>query len=256
MHILDQFKLHGRTALVTGCNRGIGKAIAIGLAEAGADIVGVSRSLKLNGSEVEKEIVMLNRKFKAFQCDLSNRDSLYQLVSTIRKEIGALDVLVNNAGSIHRSPAEQYNDDHWDGIVEINQTSQFLLAREFGSDMIKVGRGKIIFIASILSFQGGITVPAYAASKGAIGQLTKALSNEWASKGLNINAIAPGYVATDMTAELQSDEIRNSSILERIPAGRWAIPEDFKGPAVFLASEASNYLNGTILTVDGGWMGR
>ena len=148
------------------------------------------------------------------------------------------------------------DDEHWDNIVEINQTSPFILTREIGRDMIKAGKGKIIFIASILTFQGGITVPAYAASKGAIGQLTKALSNEWASKGLNINAIAPGYVATDMTAKLKSDESRNSSILERIPSGRWAVPEDFKGQAVFLASEASNYLNGTILTVDGGWMGR
>lgn len=256
MRVLDLFNLEGKTALVTGCKRGIGKAMAIGLAEAGADIIGVSASLELTGSDVEKEITGLGRSFKAFQCDFSNRRELYSFIEQVKSEIGHLDILINNAGSILRAPIVEHSDEYWDEIIEINLSAQFLLTREFGKDMITAGRGKIVFTASILTFQGGITVPGYAASKGAIGQLTKALSNEWAGKGLNINAIAPGYVSTDITAELQADTKRNKSIVERIPMGRWGNPNDFKGPVVFLSSPASDYMNGAILVVDGGWMGR
>jgi 2-deoxy-D-gluconate 3-dehydrogenase len=256
MRVLDLFNLEGKTALVTGCKRGIGKVMAIGLAEAGADVIGVSASLELTGSDVEKEITALGRNFKAFQCDFSNRRELYRFIDQVKTEIGTLDILINNAGSILRAPIAEHSDEYWDEIIEINQSAQFILSREFGKDMLKAGKGKIVFTASILTFQGGITVPGYAASKGAIGQLTKALSNEWAGKGLNINAIAPGYVSTDITVELQSDRERNNTIIERIPAGRWGKPEDFKGPVVFLSSSASDYVNGAILTVDGGWMGR
>ena len=249
------FDLSGTTAVVTGCKRGIGYAMALGLAEAGADIIGVSASLS-PGSAVEKAVVALGRKFSSYQCDFSNRDSLYTFIEAVKAEHGTPDILVNNAGTILRDPAAQHSDEYWDKVIEVNQTAQFILSREFGRDMIERGSGKIIFTASLLTFQGGITVPGYAASKGAIGQLTMALSNEWAGKGVQVNAIAPGYVRTDNTQALQENEERSSSILARIPAGRWGEPEDFKGPVVFLASAASDYVSGTILLVDGGWMGR
>lgn len=254
--ILDNFSLAGKKALVTGCKRGIGKAIAVGLAEAGADIVGVSASLEKEGSQVSKEVRAVGRKFTAYQCDFSKRDSLYKFLAELQKEEGTMDILVNNAGTILRKPAVEHPDEYWDKVIEVNQNAQFILSRELGKHMIAQGSGKIIFIASLLTFQGGITVPGYAASKGAIGQLTMALSNEWASKGVNVNAIAPGYIATDNTKALQDDPDRSKAILDRIPQGRWGYPEDFKGPAVFLSSAASNYMNGTIVTVDGGWMGR
>jgi 2-deoxy-D-gluconate 3-dehydrogenase len=256
MNILDQFKLNGKTALVTGCKRGIGKAMAVGLAEAGADVIGVSASLETSGSEVEKEITALGRKFTAYQCDFSDRQALYDFVGRVKAEQPTIDILVNNAGSILRAPAAEHPDEYWDKIVEINQNAQFILSREFGKDMIERGSGKIIFTASLLTFQGGITVPGYAASKGAVGQLTMALANEWAGKGVNVNAIAPGYIATDNTAALRANEERNTAILGRIPAGRWGKPDDFKGITVFLASKASDYMNGAIVLVDGGWMGR
>ncbi len=256
MSVLDQFKLDGKLALVTGCKRGIGKAMAIGLAEAGADIIGVSASLESSGSEVEKEVQALGRNFTAYQCDFSDRKALYAFIEQVKSNHDIVDILVNNAGSILRAPALEHPDEYWDKIVEINQNAQFILSRELAKGMVEKGYGKIIFTASLLTFQGGITVPGYAASKGAIGQLTMALSNEWVGKGINVNAIAPGYIATDNTAALRANPDRNTAILGRIPAGRWGTPEDFKGAVVFLASAASDYMSGSIMLVDGGWMGR
>ncbi|MER0438294.1 2-dehydro-3-deoxy-D-gluconate 5-dehydrogenase KduD [Emticicia sp. W12TSBA100-4] len=250
------FSLAGKIALVTGCNKGIGKGIALGLAEAGADIIGVSASIELNGSQVEQEITALGRRFKAYQADFSERDSLKAFIGKVKTDFPVIDILINNAGTIMRNPAAEHSDEYWDRVMTINLDSQFILAREIGRDMIARGSGKIIFTASLLTFQGGINVPGYAASKGAIGSLVKALANEWAGKGVNVNAIAPGYIATDNTEALRNDPERSTSILARIPAGRWGEPQDFKGPAVFLASSASDYVHGTILTVDGGWMGR
>lgn len=254
--ILDKFKLDGKTALVTGCKRGIGFAMAEALAEAGADIIGVSASLELQGSDIEKAVTALGRKFKAYQCDFSNRGSLYDFISKLKSENATPDILVNNAGTILRKPAAEHPDEYWDKVIEVNQNAQFILTREIGRDMIARGSGKVIFTASLLTFQGGITVPGYAASKGAIGQLTMAFSNEWAAKGVQVNAIAPGYISTDNTEALRNDPERSKSILGRIPAGRWGEPDDFKGPIVFLASPASNYMTGTVMVVDGGWMGR
>ena len=256
MSVLDQFKLDGKLALVTGCKRGIGKAMAIGLAEAGADVIGVSASLELSGSAVEQEVQRLGREFTAYQCDFSDRTALYEFIGKVTAAHGAIDILVNNAGAILRAPALDHPDEYWDKIVEINQNAQFILSREFAKGMVEKGYGKMIFTASLLTFQGGITVPGYAASKGAIGQLTMALSNEWVGKGINVNAIAPGYIATDNTAALRANPDRNMAILGRIPAGRWGTPEDFKGAVVFLASSASDYMSGSIVLVDGGWMGR
>lgn len=256
MNVLKQFDLSGKTALVTGCNRGIGMGMAIGLAEAGADIIGVSGTLKASGSEIEKEITKVGKKFKAFKADLSDRKSLYDFISQVKQYNSSVDILVNNAGIIKRSPAAQHPDEDWDKVLSVNLDAPFILAREFGKDMISRGYGKIIFTCSLLSFQGGITVPGYAASKGALASLVKALSNEWASKGVNVNGIAPGYIATDNTESLRNDAVRNKAILDRIPAGRWGDPDDFKGAVVYLASDAAKYVNGTILTVDGGWMGR
>ncbi len=256
MSILDQFRLDGKTALVTGCKRGIGKAMAVGLAEAGADIIGVSATMELSDSEVAKEVENTGRNFYAYQCDFSDRQALYEFIEKVKSAHPNIDILVNNAGSILRKPAVEHPDEYWDKIIEINQTAQFILSRELGKAMVARGAGKIIFTASLLTFQGGITVPGYAASKGAVGQLTMALANEWASKGVNVNAIAPGYIATDNTAALRADEERNASILSRIPAGRWGTPDDFKGITVFLASAASDYMHGTIVLVDGGWLGR
>ena len=231
-------------------------AMALGLAEAGADIIGVSANLELAGSQVSKSVEALGRQFKAYQADFSNRDSLYAFIKQLKADNPRIDILVNNAGTILRNPAAEHSDEFWDEVLEVNLSSQFVLSREIGAAMIAQGSGKIIFTASLLSFQGGINVPGYAASKGGIARLTMALANEWAGKGVNVNAIAPGYISTDNTTALREDKERSSSILGRIPAGRWGEPEDFKGPVVFLASEASNYVHGTILTVDGGWMGR
>ena len=216
------FDLTGTTALVTGCNKGIGKGMAFGLAEAGANIIGVSATMPLQGSDVGNGITQLGRNFKAYQSDFSDRQNLYGFIEKVLRENDVIDILINNAGK----------------------------------QMLRRGRGKIIFTASLLSFQGGITVPGYAASKGAIASLVKAFANEWAAKGVNVNAIAPGYVATDNTEALRNDVERSASIISRIPAGRWGQPDDFKGAVVFLASAASDYVHGTILTVDGGWMGR
>ena len=256
MGIMEQFRLDGKVALVTGARRGIGMGLAIGLAEAGADIIGVSKSLERSGSEVERQVTALGRDFAAFQCDFADRNALYALIADVKRDFSTIDILVNNAGTILRSPAAEHPDEYWDTIIEVNLNAQFILAREFGKEMVARGRGKIIFTASLLTFQGGITVPGYAASKGGIGQLTKAFANEWAAKGVNVNAIAPGYIATDNTQALRDNPTRSRQILERIPAGRWGDPEDFKGVGVFLASDASNYVHGAIVLVDGGWMAR
>ena len=251
---MNSFDLSGKTAVVTGAKRGIGRGMAEALAAAGADIIGVSASLELEGSAVGNAVEGLGRNFTAMQCDFNDRAAVTKLAAALSAE--APDILVNNAGTILRKPAAEHGDDLWDEVIEVNLNAQFVLSREVGRAMVARGSGKIIFTASLLTFQGGITVPGYAASKGAIGQLTKALANEWAGQGVNVNAIAPGYIATDNTQALQDDPERSRSILERIPAGRWGTPEDFAGPVVFLASEASNYVHGTVLTVDGGWMGR
>lgn len=256
MSVIQSFDLSGKTALVTGCKRGIGKAIAEALASAGADIIGVSASLETSGSEIEKSVNDTGQSFAAYQCDFSNRKALKTFIADVASNHSTPDILVNNAGTILRKPAQDHDDALWDEVIDVNLNAQFILSREIGRVMVERGSGKIIFTASLLTFQGGITVPGYAASKGGIGQLTKALANEWASKGVNVNAIAPGYIATDNTQALQDDPVRSKSILERIPAGRWGTPEDFAGPAVFLASSAADYVHGSILTVDGGWMGR
>jgi 2-deoxy-D-gluconate 3-dehydrogenase len=256
MNVLQQFDLTGKTALVTGCNKGIGKAMALGLAEAGADIIGVSATLELSGSAVEKEVTALGKQFKPYQADFSNRESIYAFIKKVVAENKTIDILVNNAGTIMRSPAAEHPDEYWDKVMAINLDAQFILAREIGKHMLQRGSGKIVFTCSLLSFQGGVFVAGYAASKGAIASLVKALANEWAGKGINVNGIAPGYISTDNTEALRNDLVRSKSILDRIPAGRWGEPEDFKGAIVFLASDAAKYVHGEILTVDGGWMGR
>jgi len=252
--ILNKFNLSGKTALVTGSNRGIGQYYALALAEAGADIIGVS--YESNFDETEKKITNAGRKFQSYICDFSNRKDLYSFIKVVKSDFSQIDILVNNAGTILRNPISEHSDAYWDKVIEVNLSSQFILTRELGREMAARGSGKIIFIASLLSFQGGIFVPGYAASKGGIKQLTMAFANEWASKGVNVNAIAPGYIATDNTKALREDPVRNKSILDRIPAGRWGEPEDLMGTVVFLASDASSYLNGSVLVVDGGWMGR
>ncbi len=256
MSVLENFSLAGKTALVTGCKRGIGKAMARALAEAGADIIGVSATLEENDSEVSRAVSSPGRSFTGYACDFSDRTAVHDFLLELHKNHSTIDILVNNAGTIMRAPAVEHSDEYWDTVMEVNLNAQFILSRSIGKRMVGRGFGKIIFIASLLTFQGGITVPGYAASKGAIGQLTKALANEWAGKGVNVNAIAPGYIKTDNTQALQDDPVRNRSILERIPASRWGEPEDFAGPVVFLASSASNYMHGSIVTVDGGWMSR
>ncbi|MBL7201951.1 MAG: SDR family oxidoreductase [Anaerolineae bacterium] len=254
--MLDQFRLDGKVALVTGCRRGIGRAFAQALSEAGADIMGVSASMESSGSDVEKDVIARGQRFKGYACDFGDRQALYAFIAEVKAECPCIDILVNNAGTILRKPAAEHPDEYWDTVIEVNLNAQFILAREFGKEMLARGKGKIIFTASLLTFQGGITVPGYAASKGGIGQLTMALANEWAGKGVNVNAIAPGYIATDNTAALRADPVRSEQILSRIPAGRWGTPDDLKGAVLYLSSTASDYVHGAILTVDGGWMGR
>jgi len=256
MSLMDNFRLDGKTALVTGSKRGIGKAMALGLAEAGADIIAVSATLDPEKSEVGEAVASLGRNFSGFQCDFSDRSALKKFITEVQAKHPVIDILVNNAGTIKRAPAAEHPDELWDEVMEVNLNAQFLLTREIGRKMIESGSGKVIFTASLLTFQGGINVPGYAASKGAIGQLTMAFANEWAGKGVNVNAIAPGYIVTDNTEALRNDKDRYESILERIPAGRWGEPQDFAGPVVFLSSPAASYLHGHIMTVDGGWMGR
>jgi 2-dehydro-3-deoxy-D-gluconate 5-dehydrogenase len=249
------FDLAGRTALVTGCRRGIGEAAAVALAAAGADIVGVSASLE-PGSAVAAAVEAHGRSFQSYRCDFADRAAVYDLIAAVRREVERVDIVVNNAGTIARAPASEHPDELWDRVLEVNLTAQFVLARELGRDMLERGSGKIVFIASLLSFQGGITVPGYTASKSGIAGLTKALANEWAGGGVNVNAVAPGYVRTDNTHELREDADRYAQILARIPAGRWAEPEDIAGAIVFLCSPAADYVHGAVLPVDGGWLGR
>ena len=250
------FDLSGQTALVTGVSRGIGMAIAESLAEAGADVIGASASLEDSGSVVETRVRRSGRKFSARRLDLNDRHA----VSTFAAELAAtgppIDILVNNAGVIKRAPALEQGDEFWDEVMEVDLTSQFILARALGASMLTRGRGKIVFIASILGLQGGINVASYAAAKSGILGLTRALSNEWAGSGINVNAIAPGYIRTDTTQALQDDAIRSRALLERIPAGRWGNPDDIGGAALFLASRASDYVCGAVLPVDGGWLAR
>ena len=252
--ILDSFRLDGKVALVTGASAGLGAAIAVALAEAGADVAchGNSRTPDMTC----EKIAQLGRRTIPVFGDLSMREAPPKLLEATVKELGPPDILINNAGTIRRGAAASYSEDDWDAVIEINLTSVFRLSQLAGRLMIEHGNGKIVNIASVLSFQGGISVPAYSASKGGLAQLTKALSNEWASKGVNVNAIAPGYMRTDNTIALQRDETRNRQIMERIPAGRWGEPADVCGAAVFLSSAASNFVHGHLLVVDGGWLGR
>jgi 2-deoxy-D-gluconate 3-dehydrogenase len=248
------FSLEGKTALVTGSATGIGAAIALGLARAGADVICHARG---DGAEgVAEQIRGLGRRGLALGSELSDRAAQDALVARAVAEFGKLDILVNNAGTIRRAPAAEYSDDDWDLLLEVNLTAPFRLCRAAGKHMLEHGGGRIVNIASLLSFQGGILVPGYAASKGGLGQLTKALSNEWTSKGINVNAIAPGYIATNNTTALREDPVRSRQILERIPAGRWGEPDDIAGAAVFLCSPAARYVTGQVLLVDGGWMAR
>jgi 2-deoxy-D-gluconate 3-dehydrogenase len=256
MSILDAFRLEGKTALVTGCKRGIGKAISIALAEAGADIAGVSATLESSGSTVEGAVRATGRNFKGYACDFEDRAALYDFIQQVKADFPQIDILINNAGMVRNNPAEKFTDEDWDSVLEVNLSAQFILCREFGKLMIERGAGKVIFTASLLSFQGGVTALSYAASKGGIAQITKAFSNEWASKGVQVNAIAPGYIVTDIAADLTEDPETYQAFEDRIPAGRWGQPEDLMGTIVYLASAASDYVTGEILTVDGGWMAR
>lgn len=248
------FSLHGLSALVTGAATGIGRSIALALAEAGANVAchGNSRPPEETAASVES----LGRKSVALRGDLSDRSTAATLVDATVSELGGIDILINNAGMIRRAPATEFSLDDWELVLQVNLSSVFQLCQLAGRRMIANGRGKIVNVASLLTFQGGITVSAYAASKGGVGQLTKALANEWALRGVNVNAIAPGYIRTDNTAALQKDETRSRQILERIPAGRWGEAADLGGAAVFLCSRASDYVHGHTLVVDGGWMGR
>ena len=252
--ILDAFKLEGQVALVSGASTGLGQAISIGLAEAGADVACHGNTHAPEGTCAA--VTKAGRKAFALTGDLSDSGTPRRLIESTIDHFGQLDILVNNAGTIRRAPATEYSEEDWATVIEVNLSSVFRMAQLAGRHMIERGGGKILNIASLLSFQGGITVPAYAASKGGVAQLTKALANEWAAKNINVNAIAPGYMRTDNTRALQQDETRNRQILERIPAGRWGEPEDLVGAAVFLCSSASDYVNGHVLVVDGGWMGR
>ncbi|GAA2729231.1 2-dehydro-3-deoxy-D-gluconate 5-dehydrogenase [Cellulomonas aerilata] len=250
----SMFDLTGRTAVVTGAKRGIGLAMAEALATAGADIIGVSATLELEGSEAQRRVEALGRTFTAYRADFGDRAAVVDLAAELAGR--SVDILVNNAGTIERAPAADHPLDMWDRVLAVNLDSQFVLSQAVGRSMIERGYGKIIFTASLLSFQGGINVPGYAASKSAIAGLTKALANEWTAKGVTVNAIAPGYIATDNTQALQDDPDRSRSILDRIPAARWGAAGDLGGAAVFLASPASDYVSGIVLPVDGGWLGR
>ena len=245
----------GSTAVVTGASRGIGRAIALALAAEGVDIVGVS-SNRGSADYVGPEVEALGVTYRGLATNLAERDELYGLIDEVRSSVGTPQILVHAAGIARRAPAGSHSDEFWDEVIAVNLTAPFILTRELGASMVERGSGKVVFIASLLSFQGGLTVPSYAASKGGVAQLVKSFSNEWASKGVNVNAIAPGYVETDLNEALLADETRHRQISERIPAGRWAQATDIAGAAVFLASSAADYVHGTVLPVDGGWLGR
>ncbi|RMY73703.1 hypothetical protein D0863_03698 [Hortaea werneckii] len=259
--VMELFSLQGRTALITGATRGIGQALAIALAETGADVVLIQRDF--SNQATKQEIEKLGRKASIYQADLADREQLHDLVKRVLADGHDIDILVNCGGIQRRHPAHQFPGNDWDEVLQVNLNSVFTLCRDVGAYMLTrqpkgnpPHRGSIINIASLVSFQGGLNVPAYAAAKGGVAQLTKSLSNQWAAQGINVNAIAPGYIHTDMNEALINDEKRAASILERIPAGRWGLPDDFKGSMVYLASRASLYVSGEVLTVDGGWMGR
>ncbi len=250
------FRTDNKIALVTGCSSGIGMAIAIELALSGADIIGVSNDMPESGSEVSKAVEAAGKKFYPYAADFSNRDSLYAFLNKVKAEHPRIDIIINNAGHIMREPAATHSDEYWDMIININLDAQFIITRELGKRMLDQKYGKIVFTCSLLSFQGGINVPGYAASKGAVASLLKAFANEWAPHGITVNGVAPGYIATNNTTALRADADRSAAILSRIPAARWGETSDLTGAYVFLSSPASDYINGTIITVDGGWMGR
>ncbi|WP_329343507.1 SDR family oxidoreductase [Streptomyces sp. NBC_01352] len=253
---MNAFDLTGKLAVVTGARRGIGRAMARALAEAGADVIGVSASLEESGSAVEKDVTAVGRTFEAIRADFADAGAVRALGADLAGRERQVDILVNNAGTIRRAPAAEHTDADWELVLQVNLNAQFALSRAVGGAMVNRGQGKIIFTASLLSFQGGITVPGYTAAKHGITGLTKALANEWAPHGVNVNAIAPGYIATDNTQALRDDPARSSAILGRIPAGRWGTADDLAGATVFLASDAAAYVHGTVLPVDGGWLGR
>lgn len=254
--ILEQFKLDGKTAIVTGASRGLGRGMAVGLAEAGANVILVARS-EGGISETAKMVEEQGQRALSVACDVTDIDKFKsEVIEQGVDQFGSIDILVNNAGIIRRAPAHEHSDEYWDDVIDVNLSSLFKISREVGNKMIAQGHGKIINIASLLTYFGGITVPSYAASKGGVAQVTKALANEWAEHDIQVNAIAPGYYETDNTAPLREDKDRYKAITERIPAGRWGQPEDLKGAVVFLSSDAANYVNGHVLLVDGGWMAR
>ncbi|MFI1445044.1 SDR family oxidoreductase [Streptomyces fructofermentans] len=253
---MTAFDLTGKLAVVTGARRGIGQAMARALAEAGADIIGVSASLEESGSAVEKDVLAAGRSFEAIRTDFADPAAVRALGADLAGRERPVDILVNNAGTIRRAPAAEHANADWELVLQVNLSAQFALSRAVGASMVARGEGKIIFTASLLSFQGGITVPGYTAAKHGIAGLTKALANEWAPRGVNVNAIAPGYIATDNTQALQDDPVRSKAILDRIPAGRWGDADDLAGATVFLASDAASYVHGVVLPVDGGWLGR
>jgi 2-deoxy-D-gluconate 3-dehydrogenase len=253
--MIDLFSLKGKNALVTGSQTGLGAGMAIGLAQAGANVV--VHGINMKGiPEVCEAVRAAGSRAVEAVADVSDAKACAELVAFTVKELGSIDILINNAGIIRRAPAAEFSEKDWADVIEINLTAVFRFCQLAGRHMLAQGSGKIVNIASLLSFQGGITVPAYAAAKGGVAQITKSLANEWASKGINVNAIAPGYMATDNTAALRADATRSRQIMERIPAGRWGTPRDLAGVAVFLSSPAADYIHGTVLTVDGGWMGR
>jgi len=255
MGVLDSFQLHDKVALVTGVGRGLGQAMALGLAEAGADIAGLYR---VNYRETQAQVEALGRRFLPIQCDLQEASvaRLSEVVGQVVRELGGLDILVNNAGIIRRSPALDLSEGDWDDVIQVNLKALFFLSQAAARAMIERGGGKIIHVASMLSYHGGILVPSYTAAKSGVAGLTRAMANEWAARNINVNAIAPGYMATDNTAPLRADPKRNAAILARIPAGRWGEPEDLKGAVVFLSSAASDYMHGAIVPVDGAWLAR
>jgi 2-deoxy-D-gluconate 3-dehydrogenase len=250
---MNPFSLEGKVALVTGANTGLGQAIALALAEAGADIAAAGRTAP---TETQARVQSIGRRFAAIDADLTTIEPVARIVGETIAKLGGLDILVNNAGIIRRADAVDFTEQDWDAVVDTNLKTAFFLAQAAGRRMIAQGRGKIINVASMLSFQGGLRVPSYTASKSGLAGITRLLANEWAGKGVNVNAIAPGYMATTNTQALRADEKRNSEILARIPAGRWGDPGDIGGAAVFLASGASDYVHGAIIPVDGGWLAR
>lgn len=253
--ILDKFSLNGKVALVSGASSGLGQSIAIALAEAGADVACHARVVD-KAQETITRIKTLGRRAVEVAGDMADRQTPQQITEKTLHQFGRIDILINNAGMIRRSPAVDHSEDDWSTVIEVNLSSVFRLSQSVGRKMLEQGSGKIVNVASLLSFQGGITVPAYTASKSGVAGLTKALSNEWARHGVNVNAIAPGYMATKNTEPLRADETRSRQILERIPAGRWGEPDDLAGAAVFLSSSASDYIHGHVLVIDGGWMAR